>query len=484
LCIAAFCFAGSQAGRYAEPTLDHGFHIPAPVHHNLLGDDGDLDHVEDLPEVDADKDGLSDSKNSHQTKYDDQFDEIIEDHSHGHDYAHNDDAHNSGFGGRLSSIVIPAIQQKYGPVMHALHAPGPIMHALQAPNPSHGYGYVHAAPRHAPALYTHETYGRNFDVKSDFYNDHSNAFNQKHVPAMLAPKVYQAAKVDSHAAHAAGLNLHGNRMGYAAPAAHGDYKFSGRYSPVTAGHYVGYGNKYGFRHGYPYGYGEMLDYTPAGYSLHSGSRKLVTKPDYNLRHASDVYGHGTYGHGGHGYGLNDYGYDLNVHSPRQGYAANNYKFSGRYSPVTAGHYVGYGNKYGFTHGYPYGYGEMLAYTPAGYSLHSGSRKLVTKPDYNLRHASDFYGHDTYGHDSHGYDLNVYSPRQGYAANNYKFSGRYSPVTAGHYVGYGNKYGFRHGYPYGYGEMLEYTPAGYSLRSGSRKLVTQRPAFYHHNHNQY
>jgi len=86
------------------------------------------------------------------------------------------------------------------------------------------------------------------------------------------------------------------------------------------------------------------------------------------------------------------------------------------------------------------------------------------------HAST-YAPAVFTHDvkSHGHDQ-------------YVFSGRHSPVTAGHYVGYGNKYDFRHGYPYGYGEMLGYTtPVGNSLQSGYNKLVTKQPFKYSYNH---
>merc|ERR1719383_262318 len=70
---------------------------------------------------------------------------------------------------------------------------------------------------------------------------------------------------------------------------------------------------------------------------------------------------------------------------------------------------------------------------------------------------------------------------GYGSD-YRFSGLHSPVTAGHYIGYGNNYQFRAGYPYGYGEMLTYTPAkGYSLESGWEKLMTRQPAKYSYNH---
>ena len=48
------------------------------------------------------------------------------------------------------------------------------------------HGYDHG--------YTRKTYGQTFDVKSDFYNDQSNAFDQKHVPAMHVPKVFTLEK--------------------------------------------------------------------------------------------------------------------------------------------------------------------------------------------------------------------------------------------------------------------------------------------------
>merc|ERR1711915_583608 len=83
-----------------------------------------------------------------------------------------------------------------------------------------------------------------------------------------------------------------------------------------------------------------------------------------------------------------------------------------------------------------------------------------------------------GSNAYGYDLGHNAAYDG----RYRFSGRYSPVTAGHYIWYGNKYGFRQGYPYGYGEMLSYTaPVGYSLKSGYNKLETRQPAKYSYAH---
>ena len=132
-------------------------------------------------------------------------------------------------------------------------------------------------------------------------------------------------------------------------------------------------------------------------------------------------------------------------------------------------------------------------TSAGYSLHSGSHRLMTKQptkyEFNYAKNDNNYA-QTHGlvdavSSIKGHDNEVYSSRQGYVApvkgyahgDDYKFSGYNTPTTAGHYVGYGNKYDFRHGYPYGYGEMLDKTPAGYSLHSGSNRLITKQPAKY-------
>jgi len=118
-------------------------------------------------------------------------------------------------------------------------------------------------------------------VKFEYNNIKNDYNNARAVVDTHSPKGYGLeAYVDSKEYDNEVLYF---RQGYGVPVkgyvhAHGDdYKFSGYNTPTTAGHYVGYGNKYDFRHGYPYGYGEMLDKTPAGYSLHSGSNRLITK---------------------------------------------------------------------------------------------------------------------------------------------------------------------------------------------------------------
>ena len=215
---------------------------------------------------------------------------------------------------------------------------------------------------HASKLYGHEAYADTKGYSSEVYNSRQGygapVKGYGHQAHVHTNEVYDNSGYD-------------NSKGYT----HGDdYNFSGSSAPTTAGHYVGYGNKYDFRHGYPYGYGEMLDNTPAGYSLHSGSMRLITKPDYNLRYSSGSSAHRSSGSA------------MDTHSQRKGYAApehgNKYKFSGRSTPVTAGHYVGYGNKYDFRHGYPYGYGDMLDNTPYGYALHSGFKYSHKQPSKN------------------------------------------------------------------------------------------------------
>merc|ERR1719383_632484 len=42
--------------------------------------------------------------------------------------------------------------------------------------------------------YVPKTYGQTYDVKSDFYNDYTNVFDARHVPAVIVPKVYAAEK--------------------------------------------------------------------------------------------------------------------------------------------------------------------------------------------------------------------------------------------------------------------------------------------------
>jgi len=109
---------------------------------------------------------------------------------------------------------------------------------------------------------------------------------------------------------------------------------------------------------------------------------------------------------------------------------------------------------------------LVSYAPASYA--KAPAVYADAPNVVYAQGSNAYGYDL-GHNA-AYD------------GRYRFSGRYSPVTAGHYIGYGNKYGFRQGYPYGYGEMLSYTaPVGYSLKSGYNKLETRQPAKYSYAH---
>merc|ERR1712243_52912 len=69
-------------------------------------------------------------------------------------------------------------------------------------------------------------------MKSDFYNDYSNAFDARHVPALIVPKVYAAEK-----------------SGYAAPAVLSNAAYG--YGDLAYGYgkpVYGYGNKYAFNY--------------------------------------------------------------------------------------------------------------------------------------------------------------------------------------------------------------------------------------------
>ena len=128
---------------------------------------------------------------------------------------------------------------------HALvkHTPE-IKHNVQYVDvlPTHGYTVhqAHGQAENALAVYTNVNNGHAIANQHDNHVVYSNNDHDVH----YAPTMY---------------NIDDKSYG------HGEYVFSGRHSPVTAGHYIGYGNKYDFRHGYPYGYGEMLGFTsPVG----------------------------------------------------------------------------------------------------------------------------------------------------------------------------------------------------------------------------
>merc|ERR1712243_201373 len=80
---------------------------------------------------------------------------------------------------------VPAL---YVPKAYSLEKSGYAPAAVYANNAN---GYAIRSYDHG---YAPKTYGQTYDVKSDFYNDYSNAFDARHVPAMMVPKVYAAEK--------------------------------------------------------------------------------------------------------------------------------------------------------------------------------------------------------------------------------------------------------------------------------------------------
>ena len=174
--------------------------------------------------------------------------------SRGHDYVkelksgiHYVDSRGAGESndhGFYSSNVVSADaygQSAYSPAVYAKapagYANAPFMHAIDA------RPVVYAADKHVAqnVVYAQDS-GAHYANSVDSY---SHGDDNSYLKAS-----------DNSYAHGYGLG-HGSYDGR--------YRFSGMYSPVTAGHYFGYGNKYNFRQNYPYGYGEMLSYTaPVG----------------------------------------------------------------------------------------------------------------------------------------------------------------------------------------------------------------------------
>ena len=155
----------------------------------------------------------------------------------------------------------------YGPVVYSdVQAHD---HALSKYTPEVKYDVHHVdvvpasnvhVSNYAPTVYSNDAHGH-------VSNDHGSRYKRGvdeydlAVHGQALAKYNAAVKYDGHAStYAPAVFTHDVKSH-----GHDQYVFSGRHSPVTAGHYVGYGNKYDFRHGYPYGYGEMLGYTtPVG----------------------------------------------------------------------------------------------------------------------------------------------------------------------------------------------------------------------------
>merc|ERR1712243_131325 len=84
-------------------------------------------------------------------------------------------------------------------------------------------------------------------MKSDFYNDYSNAFDARHVPALIVPKVYAAEK-SGYAAPAVLSNAAPTVLSNAAYG-YGDLAYG--YGDLAYGYgkpVYGYGNKYAFNY--------------------------------------------------------------------------------------------------------------------------------------------------------------------------------------------------------------------------------------------
>ena len=187
----------------------------------------------------------------------------------GHGYVHK--TYGQTFDVKSDFYNDPAnvFDQKHVPAMHApkvftfeKSGYSPVVYS----NIVNGYGghYDHGN--------AHKTYGQTFDVKSDFYNDPSNVFNQKHVPAMHVPKVFTLEKsgyapvVYSNNANGYDGYYANTGDGYASAVYNGnkyaDYDHEGDYTPnVVSGNSEDYGyvsagtpiNHHGYAH-YSHGY--------------------------------------------------------------------------------------------------------------------------------------------------------------------------------------------------------------------------------------
>merc|ERR1719374_412363 len=151
---------------------------------------------------------------------------------------------------------VPAL---YVPRAYSLEKSGYAPAAVYANN-ANGYAIRSYGHGYAP-----KTYGQTFDVKSDFYNDYSNAFNARHVPALMVPKVYAAEKsgyvvpaVLSNAAPAA-LSYGSGDLAYGKPVyGYGNkyaFNYEGDHVPnVVSGNYGDHGYVANLNHGYAPGY--------------------------------------------------------------------------------------------------------------------------------------------------------------------------------------------------------------------------------------
>ena len=171
-----------------------------------------------------------------------------------------------------NDILSQSHATNYGPVVysdvqthdHALSKYTPEVkydvHHVDVVPASNVHVYHGHVSNYAPLVYSNDAHGH---VSNDHGSRYKRGVNEYGLAAhgQALAKYNAAVKYDGHAStYTPAVFTHDVKSH-----GHDQYVFSGRHSPVTAGHYVGYGNKYDFRHGYPYGYGEMLGYTtPVG----------------------------------------------------------------------------------------------------------------------------------------------------------------------------------------------------------------------------
>ena len=173
-----------------------------------------FDHIDDLPEGDND--------------FDDQFDHINEENDH------DVHGHNVLNQRKASPMYAPAPYDNSHIVN--THVANAYSHNAVVDRPVYAYGLnAVEKPIYAPA------YGHNSVIEKPVYAYGHNAVLEKPVYAYGHDAVFEKPVYGHENVYGSGTNMHGVH-GYGS-----GYRFSALNSPVTAGHYIGYGNKYQFR---------------------------------------------------------------------------------------------------------------------------------------------------------------------------------------------------------------------------------------------
>ena len=266
LLLVVACIAGSQAGQYnnhydrhdhiddlpeGETEFDNQFdQIQEENGHKVyvnsnINHQDHLDHVEDLPEGD--------------NAFDDQFDQIQEeDYPNVHDKLpislqkkfssrFASDIHDQGNGG----IYAPIINYAQG---HGVNKPAMYGSHVLVDAPAVYASHVHAFPavyantygHDSQAAYGHDsqaTYGH--DIQATYGHDSQDTYGHD------SQVSYSHDATTAHGLDTLAVYGHDNVHDYGTHGMQGygsGYRFSGLHSPVTAGHYIGYGNKYQFRY--------------------------------------------------------------------------------------------------------------------------------------------------------------------------------------------------------------------------------------------